>query len=97
MTREKILEGVKTALGMVAGIGITVLCGAFAGNVATASNAGTWKKVGMAIGGLVIGGMVSNQAEKFINAEVDTTVQQYDTVVEAIKKAKSGQPAEASE
>ena len=97
MTRDKILGGFKIGLTAVAGLGITILCSAFAGSIAGQSNAGTIKKACMAIGGAVVGGILSNQAEKYINSEVDSAVQQYDELADAIKKARAGKAAEASE
>lgn len=87
MKREKVIEGVKIALNVVVGFGITLLCGAFAGNLTNSSNVGSIKKACMAIGGTVIGGMLSQQAEKYVNNGVDETVKKIDEIVAAVNAA----------
>lgn len=87
MNREQIIKGVKTALSAVAGIGITLLCSAAAGNVAGTSNSGAIRKALMALGGAVIGGMVAGQAEKYLSAGVDDIMTNVEEAVSAVKNA----------
>ena len=87
MNKEKVINGVKLALNTIAGLGISFLCSALAGNVAGTSNSGAIKKACMAIGGAVIGGMVANQAEKYINGEVDNFVVKFQEVMAVINDA----------
>jgi uncharacterized membrane protein YeaQ/YmgE (transglycosylase-associated protein family) len=89
MNKTKIVEGVKIALGTIAGIGITFLCSAFAGNIAGSSNAGALKKTCMAIGGAIVGRMLASQVEKYINDEVDNAVKNVDEIVSVAKTAQA--------
>ena len=90
MNKEKIVKGAKLALSTIAGLGISILCSAFAGNVASVSKVGGIQKACMAIGGVVIGGMITQQAEKYIEAEVDNFVNKLDEVVTVINDASDG-------
>ena len=90
MNKEKIVKGVKLGLNIIAGFGIELLCSAFAGSLAGSSKAGSIKKTCMAIGGFVVGGMISQQAEKYIEAEVDNFVNKLDEVVTVINDASDG-------
>ena len=87
MNKEKLIKGVKTTLSAVAGIGITMLCSAAAGNVAGASNSGAFRKALMALGGAVIGGMVAGQAEKYLSAGIDDIMTNVEEAVSAVKNA----------
>lgn len=87
MTKEQGVKLVKAGANLIVGLGITMLCSAFAGNLAGSTGAGFLKKTCMAIGGAVIGGMVVNQAEKYIEGEVDSAVEKVDKLVEMAKNA----------
>ena len=85
MNRDKVVKVVKVVLTTVTALGVECLCSAVAGNVASTSNAGRMRKTLMAIGGIVIGGMVASQSEKYISEYVDNTVKQVDDVINAAK------------
>lgn len=87
MNREKLIKGIKLGLTIIADIGISALCSALAGNIASTSRVGSIQKACMAVGGIVIGGMVSQQAEKYIDAQVDNLVTKYDEVKAVIDEA----------
>ena len=89
MDKEKIVKGVKLALNTIAGLGISILCSALAGNIAGTSKVGGIQKACMAIGGAVIGGMVAQQAEKYINCEVDNIIEKYHEVMTVIDDASA--------
>lgn len=95
MKKEKVVEVVKVVLVTVAGLGVECLCSAFAGSVASSSNAGRLRKSLMALGGIVIGGMVASQTEKYIGTYVDNTVQQVDELVNMAKNASTTASEEA--
>lgn len=71
MSENKIVEGIKLAVGTVAGIGISMLVSAFAGNIASNAGGNGVKKICMAIGGAVLGSMLGSQAERYIDDQVD--------------------------
>lgn len=87
MNKDKVLKGVKIALKVVSNLGITLLCSAFAGGIASSTNAGSIKKSCMAFGGAIIGSMVADQAEKYIDAEVDNIVAQASEVMKVFNDA----------
>lgn len=89
MNKEKVISGIKLALNTITGLGISLLCSSFAGNIAGTSKSGGIKKACMAIGGAVIGGMVANQAEKYINGEVDNFVTKFDEIMKVINDAST--------
>ena len=82
----KVLNGIKFVLKGIAGIGITLLCSGLAGNIAGTTNSGAIKKACMAIGGAVIGAMVAQQAETYIDGEVDKGVEMVNNIVTATEK-----------
>ena len=86
MDRDQILVGAKLALNIIGGIGVSFLCSALAGNVASACNAGPVKKTFIAIGGALIGGMAAQQAEKCINEQVDAVVDSFDKMKTFVDK-----------
>ena len=90
MNKEKIVKGAKLGLNIIAGFGIELLCSAFAGSLAGSSKAGSIKKTCMAIGGFVVGGMISKQAEKYIDKEVDNLVLKLDEIKTVIDDASEG-------
>lgn len=83
--RDNVISAVKLITTSIVGMGITVLCGAFAGNVASSAKAGFIKKTLMAIGGTVIGSMVANQAETYVNDSIDHVVKQIDDISGFVK------------
>lgn len=75
------IEIIKQAIGAAVGIGVTVLCSAFAGGVADSSTNNRLQRMLIKLGGVVIGGMVANEASKYVSNEIDE-------VVEAVNTAK---------
>lgn len=75
MMDKKVVDGIKFVLSNVAGLGITLLCSAFAGNIVASTAGGAVKKACMALGGAVIGGMVAKQAENYISETLDEGIE----------------------
>lgn len=96
MNREKVVKGIKLGLNIIAGLGIELLCSALAGNLAGTSKSGGIKKTCMAIGGMVIGGMVSAQAEKYIDTEVDNLVAKFDEIKTFVDDASAEKKEETT-
>lgn len=90
MRDSKLVAGIKLALSTVAGIGITMLCGHFTGGIASSVGGSGIKKACMAVGGAVIAGMLTNQAEKYIAEEVDSVADLVDKLQMAGKTAEEG-------
>ena len=76
------IEIVKQAIGAVVGIGVTVLCSAFAGGVANSSTNNRFQRMLIKLGGIAIGGMVANEASKYISNEIDEVVKTVNTAKE---------------
>lgn len=76
------IDIIKQAIGAVVGIGVTVLCSAFAGGVADSSTNNRFQKMLIKLGGVVIGGMVANEASKYISNEIDEVVETVNTAKE---------------
>ena len=80
--KKETVDIIKQVVGSVVGIGVTVLCSVFAGNVADSSNGNKLSKALIKLGGAAIGGMVANEANKYISNEIDDVVE----TVESVKK-----------
>ena len=76
------IDIIKQAIGAVVGIGVTVLCSAFAGGVADPSTNNRLQRMLIKLGGVVIGGMVANEASKYVSNEIDKVVETVNTVKE---------------
>lgn len=76
------IDIIKQAVGAVVGIGVTVLCSAFAGNVADSSTNNKLQKMLIKLGGVVIGGMVANEANKYVSSEIDEVIENVNTAKE---------------
>ena len=88
---NNIVEGIKLAIGTVAGIGISMLCSAFAGNIASTTGGNGVKKICMAIGGAVLGSMLGSQAEQYIDSQVDGVVRMVSEVRGIVQAAQKGE------
>ena len=69
------IDIIKQAIGAVVGIGVTVLCSAFAGGVADSSANNRLQRMLIKLGGIAIGGMVANEAAKYVSNEIDGVVE----------------------
>ena len=76
------IDIIKQAIGAVVGIGVTVLCSAFAGGVANSSANNRLERMLIKLGGIAIGGMVANEASKYISNEIDEVVKTVNTAKE---------------
>ena len=76
------IDIIKQAIGAVVGIGVTVLCSTFAGGVADSSTNNRLQRMLIKLGGVVIGGMVANEASKFVSNEIDEVVETVNTAKE---------------
>lgn len=76
------IDIIKQAIGAVVGIGVTVLCSAFAGGVVDSSTNNRLQRMLIKLGGVVIGGMVANEASKYVSNEIDKVVETVNTVKE---------------
>ena len=76
------IDIIKQAIGAVVGIGVTVLCSAFAGGVANSSTNNRFQKMLIKLGGVVIGGMAANEAAKYVSHEIDEVVETVNTAKE---------------
>ena len=83
-----IISGIKIGLGIIAGIGIEFICGAFGGQITKIAGGNKAKKVAMHIGSAVIGGMIAKAADDYISDQVDNTVEFIGQIGEAINKNK---------
>lgn len=87
--KQETIDIIKQAVGAVVGIGVTVLCSAFAGGVADSSNGNKLSKILIKLGGVAIGGMVANEANKYVSNEIDDvmkTVNDAKELAESIRK-----------
>lgn len=87
--KQETIDIIKQAVGAVVGIGVTVLCSAFAGSVADSSNGNKLSKMLIKLGGVAIGGMVANEANKYVSNEIDDvmkTVNDAKELAESIRK-----------
>lgn len=84
--KQETTDIIKQAVGAVVGIGVTVLCSAFAGGVADSSNNNKLSKMLIKLGGVAIGGMVANEANKYVSSEIDDVMK---TVNDAKELAES--------
>lgn len=91
MSEKKIVEGIKLAVGTVAGIGVSMLCSAFAGGIAANAGGNGVKKICMAIGGAVLGSMLGSQAEAYIDDQVDGIARMIGEVRSVIQAAQKGE------
>lgn len=76
------IDIIKQAIGAVVGIGVTVLCSAFAGGVANSSTNNRFQRMLIKLGGIAIGGMVANEAAKYVSNEIDGVVETVNTAKE---------------
>lgn len=76
------IDIIKQAIGAVVGIGVTVLCSAFAGGVANSSTNNRFQRMLIKLGGVVIGGMAANEAAKYVSHEIDEVVETVNTAKE---------------
>lgn len=76
------IDMIKQAVGAVVGIGVTVLCSAFAGNVSDSSTNNRLQKMLIKLGGVIIGGMVANEANKYVSNEIDEVIETVNTAKE---------------
>ena len=76
------IDIIKQAIGAVVGIGVTVLCSAFAGGVADSSTNNRLQRMLIKLGGIAIGGMVANEAAKYVSNEIDGVVETVNTAKE---------------
>ena len=76
------IDIIKQAIGAVVGIGVTVLCSEFAGGVVDSSTNNRLQRMLIKLGGVVIGGMVANEASKYVSNEIDKVVETVNTVKE---------------
>lgn len=97
MNKEAWIKGVKFVLSALAGVGITALCGAVAGNVTQNNNMKTIEKACVGLAGLVIGGMISEQADGYIDRTVDQTVETATNLGSVAKVIFSGSDDEKEE
>lgn len=87
--KQETIDIIKQAVGAVVGIGVTVLCSAFAGGVADSLNGNKLSKILIKLGGVAIGGMVANEANKYVSNEIDDvmkTVNDAKELAESIRK-----------
>ena len=76
------IDIIKQAIGAVVGIGVTVLCSAFAGGIADSSTNNRFQRMLIKLGGVVIGGMAANEAAKYVSHEIDEVVETVNTAKE---------------
>ena len=76
------IDIIKQAIGTVVGIGVTVLCSAFAGGIADSSANNRLQRMLIKLGGVVIGGMVANEASKYVSNEIDGVIETVNTAKE---------------
>lgn len=76
------IDIIKQAIGAVVGIGVTVLCSAFAGGVANSSTNNRLQRMLIKLGGIAIGGMVANKAAEYVSNEIDGVVETVNTAKE---------------
>ena len=76
------IDIIKQAIGAAVGIGVTVLCSAFAGGVADSSANNRLQRMLIKLGGVVIGGMVANEASKYVSNEIDGVIETVNTAKE---------------
>lgn len=76
------IDIIKQAIGAVVGIGVTVFCSAFAGGVADSSANNRLQRMLIKLGGVVIGGMVANEASKYVSNEIDGVIETVNTAKE---------------
>ena len=76
------IDIIKQAIGAVVGIGVTVLFSAFAGGVADSSANNRLQRMLIKLGGVVIGGMVANEASKYVSNEIDGVIETVNTAKE---------------
>lgn len=76
------IDIIKQTIGAVVGIGVTVLCSAFAGSVADSSTSNKFQRMLIKLGGVVIGGMVANEATKYVSNEIDEVIETVNTAKE---------------
>lgn len=91
---EAILSIAKTGLSVVTGIGITALCGSFAGKIASESQMKNTEKFCAGIAGAVIGGMLSDKAGEYIENTIDQVVETVRTIRDIFKQIKKEDAAE---
>ena len=82
------IDIIKQAIGAVVGIGVTVLCSAFAGGVADSSANNRLQRMLIKLGGIAIGGMVANEAAKYVSNEIDGVVETVNTAKELANDIK---------
>ena len=76
------IDIIKQAIGALVVIGVTVLCSAFAGGVADSSANNRLQRMLIKLGGVVIGGMVANEASKYVSNEIDGVIETVNTAKE---------------
>lgn len=82
---KKVVKGIKIGLGIIADIGIELLC-VNAGRFFTRNEKNPIMKTCAMFGSAAIGGMVVDEANKYISSEVDNVVEFVDGVTDAIRK-----------
>lgn len=95
MKMDNILAGVKLALGVVAGVGASILCSAFGSSLT--SNMKPIEKVCVGFASAVVGGIVADKATDYIDTKVDAAVNLVTVVKEAVSQAKNEQNEEVPE
>ena len=93
MKVENVLEGVKLALTVVVGVGVSALCGTFCGSLTAKMKPA--EKLCAGFASAVIGGMAAEKAGEYIESKVDGVYSTINAISGVVNQAK--QTAESEE
>lgn len=71
MSTINTIDIIKQTAGAIAGFGIELICSTFARDMADKSGCNKLSKTLMKLGGVVIGGMIAAEADKYISSTID--------------------------
>lgn len=83
--KEAIAESVKLVISIATGVGVEIFCGTMASNVVQDRELRPMSKACVGLAGAVVGGVISNAADEYIDKTVDGVIRVANTVTDIVK------------